>query len=177
MEFHLRPWNPEDLDNLVHHANDPEVACFMTDGFPHPYTPEHGKAFIEYANRDKPVHIFAIEVNGKAAGGIGIHPQTDIMRKNAELGYWLGKAYWGQGIVSKAIPQMITFAFDNYDIERLFARPYGNNPASCRVLEKAGFKLEARIEKNIYKLGEFQDELIYGFRRSWLNKDSLPSRP
>jgi RimJ/RimL family protein N-acetyltransferase len=149
----------------VHHANNPLIAQFITDGFPHPYTEAHGKAFIEMACRDQPVHIFAIEVEGKAAGGIGIHPQTDIMRKNAELGYWLGEAWWGQGIITRAIPEIVDFAFKTYDITRIYARPFGTNTASQRVLEKSGFKLEARFEKTVFKNGVYLDELVYALRR------------
>jgi RimJ/RimL family protein N-acetyltransferase len=163
--FHLRPWQTDDLENLVKNANNPHIAKYMTDAFPHPYTYEAGRSFLSFATQGNPTHIFAIEVEGKAAGGIGIHPQSDIMRKNAELGYWLGESYWGRGIITAAIPQMLDFAFSTYDITRVFARPFGNNPASARVLEKCGFKLEATILQNIYKNDEFLDELIYGFRK------------
>jgi len=165
MDFILRPWTINDLDSLVSNANNDQIARFLTDGFPHPYTKENGKAFIAMATKDDPIHIFAIEVNGKAVGGIGIHPQQDIMKKNAELGYWLGEAYWGKGIITKAITEMIQFAFTTFDITRIYARPFGTNLASQRVLEKAGFTLEARIEKNIFKNGEFLDELIYAVRK------------
>ncbi len=166
MEFILRPWRIEDADSLVENANNINIAKYLTDMFPHPYTKENAANFINYANSDVPIHIFAIEVDNKAVGGIGIHPQNDIMRKNAELGYWLGEKYWNMGIISKAISLMVDFAFNNYDIVRLYARPFGNNIASQRVLEKNGFKLEARIEKNIFKYDEFLDELIYALRRS-----------
>jgi len=129
MNFTLRPWNINDLDSLVTNANNPNIAKFMTDGFPHPYTKEKGIAFIEMATKDNPIHIFAIDVDGKAVGGIGIHPQQDIMKKNAELGYWLGEKYWGNGIISNAVKQMIDFAFATYDINRVFARPFGTNIA------------------------------------------------
>jgi RimJ/RimL family protein N-acetyltransferase len=163
--FILRPWNVDDLESLVENANNPSIAKFMTDGFPHPYSAEIGKAFIAFATKDDPVHIFAIDITGKAVGGIGIHPQQDIMRKNAELGYWLGEKYWGNGILTRAIPQMLDFAFKTYDINRVFARPFGTNFASQRVLEKTGFSLEAKLEKTVFKNGEYLDELIYAIRR------------
>lgn len=165
-DFILRPWTIDDLDSLVENANNFKIAKCMTDGFPHPYSHENGKAFIAFATKDDPIHIFAIEVNGKAVGGIGIHPQTDIQKRNAELGYWLGENYWGQGIISKAITQMIEFSFKTYDIDRIFARPFGTNMASQKVLEKAGFKLEARLDKILIKNGELEDELIYAIRRN-----------
>jgi [ribosomal protein S5]-alanine N-acetyltransferase len=111
------------------------------------------------------LHIFAIDVNGEAVGAIGVHPQSDIMCKNAELGYWLGEGYWGQGIITAAISHMVQYTFDTYDITRVYARPFGSNAASQRVLEKAGFVLEARIEKSIFKNGAYEDELIYGYRK------------
>jgi RimJ/RimL family protein N-acetyltransferase len=165
MQFKLRPFNLNDLDSLVENADNVEIAKFMTDAFPNPYTIEKGKAFIEMANKDNPVHIFAIAVNEKAVGGIGIHPQTDIHKKNAELGYWLGEKYWGNGIMTRAIKQMIEFGFKTYDITRIYARPFGSNIASQRILEKTGFILEARIKNNLYKNGQFDDELIYAVRK------------
>lgn len=166
MEITLRPWRDSDLEQLLEYAGNPAIAANMTDAFPHPYTVQNGRDFIQFANRDNPVHIFAIDIVGIACGGIGIHPQSDIYRRNAELGYWLAEPYWGKGITVKAIAMILKFAFGNYDIERVFARPFGSNKASQRVLEKSGFLLEARIVNSIFKNGKFQDELIYGFRRS-----------
>lgn len=165
MEIKLRPWNIEDAESLVENANNFEIARFMSDAFPYPYTIEHANNFIAFATKDEPIHIFAIEIDGKAVGGIGIHPQVDIMKKNAELGYWLGEKYWGKGIISKAIREIIPWAFNTYDITRIYARPFGSNMASQKVLEKAGFVLEARIKENIFKNGAYLDELIYAIRR------------
>ncbi|MFN8277176.1 MAG: GNAT family protein [Chitinophagales bacterium] len=164
--FTLRPWYIDDLPHLVHYANNQNIARFLTDQFPHPYTQADGQAFIAMANRDHPARILAIEIDGHAAGGIGIHPQSDIHRLNAELGYWLGEPYWGKGVITSAIAQMIHFAFANLDVQRIFARPFGSNLASQKVLEKNGFVLEARIPKVLIKNGSLEDELIYGIRRS-----------
>lgn len=165
MDFELRNWKEDDIESLVKHADNFNVARYMTDAFSHPYTRETGLSFIAFANKDNPVHIFAIDVNKNAVGGIGIHPQNDILRKNAELGYWLAEPYWGKGIMTNAVTQMIHFAFANYDIQRIFARPFGNNGASQKVLQKAGFKFENKFEKTIFKNGEYLDELFYAIRR------------
>lgn len=165
MHFKLRPWHESDLDSLVQYANNWNIAKNLTDRFPFPYTASAGKQFIAMATQDEPIHVFAIEVDGQAIGGIGVHPQDDIFRKNMELGYWLAEPFWGQGIITEAIKQILDFAFSTYDIERVFARPFGSNKASQRVLEKAGFRLEATLEKTLFKNGEFLDELIYGYRR------------
>jgi RimJ/RimL family protein N-acetyltransferase len=165
MNFTIRPWTPNDMDSLVRYANNWNVARNLTDKFPFPYTEANGKDFIEYATIDYPTHIFAIDIDGEAAGGIGIHPQDDIHRKNAELGYWLAEPFWGRGIMTNAVSQMVSFAFNTYDIDRIFARPFGTNKASQRVLEKAGFTFEGKFEKALYKNGEYIDELIYSIRR------------
>ena len=165
MDFKLRAWRETDLDSLVKYANNPNIAENLTNAFPHPYTEENGQGFIKYANSSEPLHIMAIEIDGEAVGGIGIHPQTDIMCKNAELGYWLAEPFWGKGIVSKAIAQMVDYGFSTFDIVRIYARPFGSNLASQKVLEKNGFVLEARIAQNIFKNGVFQDELIYAVRK------------
>lgn len=165
MNFTLRPWTPTDIDSLVKYANNPNIAKFMTDKFPHPYAKENGEAFISFATKDDPIHIFAIDVNGEAVGGIGLHPKDDIERMNAELGYWLAEPFWGKGIITKAITQIVDFGFNTYDITRIFARPFGTNLASQRVLEKAGFKFECKFEKTLLKNGEMLDGLYYSIRR------------
>jgi RimJ/RimL family protein N-acetyltransferase len=118
------------------------------------------------ASANHPHYILAIEVAGRVAGGIGIHPQNDVYRKNAELGYWLAEPYWGNGIMSRAIPEMVDYAFKKFDVDRIFARPFGTNLASQKVLEKAGFVLEARFEKTVFKNGTMLDELVYATRRN-----------
>lgn len=164
MEFELRPWKPSDLGSLVKYANNWNIAKNLTDKFPYPYTESSGKAFIDYATKNEVNHIFAIDINGKAVGGIGIHPQEDIHRKNAELGYWLAEPFWGNGIISSSIKQVTDFAFKNLEIDRIFARPFGTNIASQKVLEKNNFVLEAKFDKALFKNGVYIDELIFAIR-------------
>ncbi len=166
MDFTLRPWSASDLHSLMNYANNPDIAKNMTDKFPYPYTLESGKAFIDKATKEGPVHIFAIDIAGRASGAIGIHLQTDIQCKNAELGYWLAEDFWGKGIITKAIVQMVSYGFKTWDISRIFARPFGTNIASQKALEKAGFILEGRFDNTLFKNGEYQDELFYAIRRS-----------
>ena len=165
MKFKLRPLNISDLDNLVKYANNWNIAKNMTDQFPYPYSEKDGKAFIEMATKDNPIHIFAIDVDGQAVGGIGIHPQGDIHRKNAELGYWLAEPFWGQGIISNAIKPIVDFAFETYAINRVFARPFGTNIASQKVLEKNNFVLEGKFKQVLIKDNSLLDELVYAIRR------------
>ncbi|MBA2612620.1 MAG: GNAT family N-acetyltransferase [Bacteroidetes bacterium] len=166
MNFTLRPWTIDDLESLIKNGNNKEIAKNMTNKFPHPYTEENGRSFIEFATTSTSSCVFAIDVNEKAVGGIGLHLQDDIHCRNAELGYWLGEAFWGKGIITKAITQMVDHGFKSFEIDRIFARPFGINLASQKVLEKAGFKLEARFEKVLFKNGEYLDEMVYAIRRS-----------
>ncbi len=172
--FQLRPWSLSDVECLVKYANNKNVSNYMTDKFPHPYTIDDAHSFIAFATKDNPVHMFAIVINGEAVGGIGVHPREDIERMNAELGYWLAEPFWGKGIISDAIQDILAFAFKTYDINRVYARPFGRNKASQRVLEKNGFILEAHFKNTLIKNGVLEDELIYAVRRKdWLSRNTV----
>ena len=175
MNVVLRPWQESDLHDLVQHANNAKVAGFMTNRFPYPYTEAAGREFLTLATAQDPIQLFAIAVAGRVAGAIGIHPQTDVSCKNAEIGYWLGETYWGQGLATKAVKQMIVYGFRNFDILRIYGRVFGNNPASARVLEKCGFKKEAHFHQTIFKNGVLLDELIYGLRRDEVENIPAPA--
>lgn len=165
MKVVLRTWHIDDLETLVSIANNANIAKYMADVFPYPYTHEKGKSFIEFATSNSSASIFAITIDNKPVGSIGLHLQSDILRKNAEIGYWLSEEHWGKGIISNAIQQIVPYGFENLDIVRIFARIYGTNIPSQKVVEKCGFKLEGRFEKTIFKNNEFLDELIYSIRK------------
>ncbi len=166
MEITLRRWTMADLKSLVYLADNPKIARNLTDAFPHPYKPVAGKFFLQMVTEPDLPNILAICLEGKVVGSIGLQPQKDIFSKNAELGYWLGEAYWGKGYMVKAVKQMIVYGFENWDYTRIFARPFGSNIASQRVLEKAGFTLESRIPQNLWKANQWEDELVYSVRRN-----------
>lgn len=163
--FELRPFSLDDLAALVKHANDETVAAHLTDSFPHPYTEEHGRAFLAEAMKPVPLRR-CISIDGEACGAIGLHPKQDLWRRNMELGYWLAKEHRGKGIMSEAIRQMVPMGFDAFpEVVRIFATPFGSNIASQRALEKAGFTLEAKLMATLFKCDRFEDEWIYAVRR------------
>jgi ribosomal-protein-alanine N-acetyltransferase len=165
--FELRPFRMEDLPALVKHASDPTVAANLTDSFPNPFTEEAGRAFIETAMNTVPPLRRAIDIGGEACGAIGLHPKQDLWRRNMELGYWLGAAHRGKGIMTEAIKRMVQLGFDTYpEVTRIFATPFGSNVASQKALERAGFRLEANLKSTLVKNGVVQDELIYAVRRT-----------
>ena len=137
----------------------------MTDAFPHPYGEKEAMGFLEMIKRNTSAAIFAIDMDGEAIGSIGLHPQSDIYRLNAELGYWLAEPYWGKGLMLEAIQLIIQWAWENLDITRVYAVPFVDNVNSARVLEKANFKKEAVIQECLIKDGKIQDQLIYAIRR------------
>ncbi len=166
MSFTLRPFKTNDIESLMDYANNYKIAANLSDQFPHPYTRESGENFIKKAVKHSPPTIFAIDIDGKASGGIGLHAQTDIHIKNAELGYWLAEPFWGLGIMTKAVQHIVDYGFKNLDIKRIFARPFGTNIASQKVLKNAGFILEGQFNGTIFKNGKYLDELIYAVRRT-----------
>jgi RimJ/RimL family protein N-acetyltransferase len=164
MKFTLRPWRKSDAESLSEYANNEKIADNLTNQFPFPYNIENAKQFIEMAISHTPVQIFTIDIDGKASGGIGLHHQGDVYIKNMEMGYWLAEPFWGKGIITEAIKQMVDYGFKTFDITRVFARPYGHNIGSQKALEKAGFVLEAKFEKTFFKNNKFEDELVYAIR-------------
>lgn len=166
MTIILRKWKESDAEALLKYAGNPKITQFMSDGFAGISTPEGAVRFIDFANSVSDKIYRAIDVDGEAVGGIGVLMQTDIHCKNAELGYWLAEPFWGNGIVSRAIPMIVDEAFETLDINRIFAKPFHTNTASHRVLEKSGFQLEAKLGKTVIKHGELLDEYIYAIRKT-----------
>jgi [ribosomal protein S5]-alanine N-acetyltransferase len=157
----LRPWQKEDAPSLALHADNPRVASCMRDLFPSPYTIDDARRFIAMATGPSRNILLAIEVQGEAAGGVGIHPLADVYRGTAEIGYWLAEPYWGKGIATEAVRAIIPVAFGQSGIVRIQAGIFSGNPASMRVLEKCGFIREAVHRNAITKHGVLMDEILY----------------
>jgi RimJ/RimL family protein N-acetyltransferase len=135
----------------------------LRDRFPHPYTKADGQAFIRASRQMRPETFFAIAVDGDAVGGIGFVMQSDVDRMSAEVGYWLGEAVWGRGITTEALVAVTRLAVEQHGLTRLFALPFAYNTASCRVLEKAGYVLEARLRRSAIKDGVIVDQFQYAY--------------
>jgi ribosomal-protein-alanine N-acetyltransferase len=160
--FLLRPWRRGDEDALVRCANNYNVWINLTDAFPHPYTAEHAQDWIALCQEEPHSRInFAIDLNRRAIGGIGFNFLDTAHRFAAEIGYWLGKPYWGRGIATEAVRQVSRYAFERFDVVRLQAKVFEWNSASCRVLEKAGYTLEARMARSCMKDGRIIDTFQY----------------
>ena len=157
--YTLRQWQSGDEKSLSESANNYKIWQNLKDIFPHPYTLTDAYEWVKMASNT--TTNFAIEVKGKAVGGIGILLKDDIYKKNVEIGYWLGEEYWGQGIISSAITEIVDYTFKNFDVFRIYAGVFEYNLASMRVLEKAGFHKETIQIKSLLKERELFDEHIF----------------
>ena len=167
MSFLLRPWRTEDAEDLAKAADNPKIAANLRNVFPSPYTLVDANWFINDCIFKGDSHGFtwAIEVDGKAAGGIGVTLLNDVYEKSAELGYWLSEEYWRHGIMSQAVQIICREAFRTFDIIRIFAEPFAHNAGSRGVLEKAGFTYEGTMRNGIYKNGQVYSYCIYSLLR------------
>ena len=117
----LRKLNFSDKTQLVRLANNKKIWENIRDRFPHPYTEKDAEAFIEMQDKNDIEKVFAIQFDGKLCGLIGLIFQKYVYRKSAEIGYWLGESFWGQGIATKAVELIVQHAFKDLKIIRVFA--------------------------------------------------------
>jgi RimJ/RimL family protein N-acetyltransferase len=162
----IRDCRLTDAESLAKHANNRNVSINLRDRFPYPYTIEDAKKFLErVVAKEGLEQIFCIDVDGALVGTIGLHRGEDVHRLTAEFGYWIGEEFWGRGIMSEIIPAFVDYCFKEFSLKRMFAMPHSRNPASVRVLEKAGFVLDGRLRKNVVKEGQILDSLLYAKTR------------
>lgn len=142
----LRPFVPEDADDVWPLANNWRVAS-MLGRVPFPYAKEDAEAFIartsEHAEGDGN-HVFALTEAGTLMGACGIHLRESALY---EIGYWLGEPFWGRGLATEAVHRLVRFAFDEMQVETMIAGHFFDNPASARVLSKAGFRYTGDEER------------------------------
>ena len=163
MECIIRTWRLEDASNLANALNNKRIMDNLRDGLPFPYTTEDAQEYIKLMlNTDKDkTFAFAITVEDKAIGSIGVFRKENIHFRTAEMGYYIAETHWGQGIGTSAVIQVCNYVFENTDIIRIFAEPFAHNIGSCRVLEKAGFMYEGTMRQNAIKNGKVVDMKMY----------------
>ena len=159
--FCVRSLSLADVDSITKYANNRNVWRNLRDLFPHPYHRDDALKFISTIAAQEPESAFAIANNTEAIGVIGFQLLADVLRRSAEIGYWLGEPFWGRGIATQALVVVCARAFEQHDIVRLTAPVFAWNPASARVLEKAGFAREGVLRNAVYKDGQITDMLVY----------------
>lgn len=164
----IRKWELADATDLAMAVSNKNIQNNLRDGLPYPYTEQDGADFISamLSADENETFAFAITVDDKVAGSIGVFRQGNIHRLTAELGYYLAEEYWGRGIMTEAVRQICQYVFEKSDIIRIYAEPFAYNAASCRVLEKAGFQYEGTLRNNAVKNGKVIDMKMYSLLKA-----------
>lgn len=157
----LRPLVPADAQALASRANDRDVWLNLRDRFPHPYSVRDAEEHVAAVAASPVQTSFGIIVDGEAAGSVSLMLGQDIERMTAEVGYWLGRAFWGRGIAAEAVRAATWYGFDQLGMHRIFAVPFGRNSASIRVLEKVGYVREGVMRRSAIKDGELIDQILF----------------
>lgn len=157
----VRDWTLSDGASLVRFANNRNVWRNLAHNFPHPYTEADADSWFALLGKMDPPRHWALEVEGRAVGGIGIILGEGIYAKSAHFGYWLGEPYWGRGIMTAAARATADHVFSHFDVVRLEAPVFEWNPASMRVLEKCGFVREGALRRSVLKDGQLIDAVLY----------------
>ncbi len=160
-EYRIRDWVDGDAQSVARYANNRNIARWLRDAFPCPYTSSDAQAFLSVVAVQEVRTTFALATAEEAIGGIGLQFGADIHRFTAELGYWLGEPFWGRGIMTDAVRLFTGWAFESFAIHRIHAQPFTSNRASVRVLEKAGFQREGCLRASAFKEGRIMDQFLY----------------
>lgn len=163
MDCKIRQWRIDDAQCLCEALNNKKIQDNLRDGIPFPYTIRSAEEFITaMINSDKDkTYSFAITIEDNAVGSIGVFRKDNIHCRTAEMGYYIAEPYWGQGFGTSAVKKMCQYIFKHTDIIRIFAEPFADNIASCRILEKSGFVCEGILRKNAVKNGKILDMKLY----------------
>lgn len=148
---------------MARYADNREIWINLRDAFPHPYGLADARSFIDSCLSRKPETLFCIAQDDTAIGSIGFTIHTDVERFSAEIGYWLAEPFWGQGIMTDVLKAVTEYAISTHGLHRVYAMPYEWNPASMRVLEKAGYRCEGRMRHSAFKDGQLIDQFLYAF--------------
>lgn len=159
MDITIRPVAPSDIDDIARLADDVDIAR-MTACLPSPYTRKDAQEWLEGLTHRPNEHAFAICGDGTFMGVVGL--TYDPEHDRGELGYWLGRPYWGNGAASAAAALAVDFAFRELNVRRVCAYCFAVNPASRRVIEKTGLQYEGCLRQHTMRMGTIHDLLCFG---------------
>ena len=167
MNCKIRKWKLTDAKDIAVALSNKKIQDNLRDGLPYPYSEQDGIDFISSmlsANEDE-TFAFAITLDDKVIGSIGVFFFFFIHRQTAEMGYYIAEEHWGKGIMTDVVKQICEYVFKNSDILRIYAEPFAYNIGSCRVLEKTGFQYEGTLRNNAVKNGKVIDMKMYSLLR------------
>jgi len=158
----LRHLRLSDAHDIYKNVKDKEVSKW-TATIPYPYPKDGAVKFIRHAqyhaDKDKDL-ILGIEYDGRIIGVISLM-HINKTHKRAELGYWLGKKFWGKGIMTESVRQILKIAFQKKKLHRIYAKVFQENLPSQKVLERCGFNLEGVHKDSVFKHGKWRDIMTY----------------
>jgi len=160
-KFKIRDWQKDDAPAIVKYANNRKIWQNLRDLFPHPYGPADADTYLKLVFQQDPRTYFALASEDEAIGSIGLGIGIDVHRFTAEMGFWLAEPFWNRGIMTDAVIRFTDYAFERFKLHRIYAEPYVSNPASAKVLEKAGYTLEGTLRANVFKDGRVLDQHLY----------------
>jgi len=162
----LRPYSQADIAELVPLIGAREVAA-TTLRIPHPYTEQDARDFLGLVREPARIWLaITLRNDGCQIGGVGSY--VDQQHQHAELGDWLGAAYWGKGYATEAAREMLRYGFEDLQLHRIFASHFKHNPASGRILVKLGMRHEGSQREHLRKWDQFVDSELYGMlRQDW----------
>ena len=159
----LREFSEADIAELVPLIGAREVAS-TTLRIPHPYEEKHAREFFATAPKENELRLaIRLRSTGRLCGGVGLHPDAEPQR--AELGYWIGVPFWGNGYATEAASAVIEYGFHNLKLDRIFASHFKGNDRSGRVLQKIGMRHEGRVRHGVMKAGKLLDLETYAIVR------------
>lgn len=162
----LRPFTLADAPRVQQLAGAREVAA-MTAVIPHPYPDGAAEAWIGLHDKQAAENHYTwavvLRASGELIGCVGIG--EDKPHQRGELGYWIGRPYWGQGYCTEAARPVVAFAFARMGLNKVTSRHFATNPASGRVMQKLGMICEGTQRQHFCKWGELLDMVNYGLLR------------
>ncbi|MBW2995324.1 GNAT family N-acetyltransferase [Candidatus Woesearchaeota archaeon] len=163
MKVEIRKTKLSDAEQLRALINDKQVIKQL-EGYPHPCPLSKIKKEIKKSQLDwkkKTAYNFTIFADAKIAGQVVLE-NPDKNKTHYEIGYFVGRKFWNKGIATKAVKEAVRFGFNKLKLKRIWGDNDSDNPASGKIMKKAGFKLEGRLRKHVLKNRKFIDVWIWG---------------
>lgn len=157
----IRPLVMADAQDLATITNNRSVWMQLPNFLPQPFWMMDAMRFVAQVEAERPPMTYTIAIGDRCAGIIKAVRLRDIHKQTLALTFWLGEPYWGKGVASEAMSAFATYALSQERVSRLQAGVFSDNPAACRVLEKAGFSQEGILKNNILKAGKLLHEHVY----------------
>jgi RimJ/RimL family protein N-acetyltransferase len=159
----LRSFSEADIPELVPLIGAREVAA-TTLRIPHPYDETHAREYLAGNATSEDIRLaITLRAGASIVGGIGLHPNSQD--RHAEIGYWIGVPFWGQGYATEAARALVKYGFEELKLERIFATHFQGNSVSGNVLRKLGMRHEGCMRRHVLKWERFLDVELYGILR------------